>query len=114
MTPPLQVSFVAAPAAPPQPLRKALEGLAAEFIMHARTRKVHKASLDEEAADKGLWAAPCGWRYGGTSFFRLSEQPPGADLCRRCFPDALHHELAMFSGCLVAGFVFFVNLENAF
>jgi hypothetical protein len=80
------VTFVQAPA-PPQALRKALEGLDAELIMHARTRKVHRASLDEEAADKGLWAAPCGWRYGGTSFFRLTEQPPGADLCRRCFPE---------------------------
>ncbi|CAE7318240.1 unnamed protein product, partial [Symbiodinium sp. CCMP2456] len=38
-------------------------------------------------ADRAAWrAAGCGWPYGCRQFFRLSAPPPGAALCKRCFP----------------------------
>ena len=78
--------FVPKAATSAQVVGRAVVDAVPTLIMHARSRKVHRASLDEGAADQGMWAAPCGWRYGGTCFFRLSEYSDGADLCRRCFP----------------------------
>ena len=82
------VAFVPPTASARGAAQAAASGLVAPLVMHARTRKVHRAAADESAADQGLWAAPCGWRYGGTAFFRLSDRPPAADLCRRCFASA--------------------------
>ena len=60
--------------------------LDAPFVLHSRTRKIHRVAAQESAAHRGWWASPCGWKYGTTQFYRLAEMPEDADRCRRCFP----------------------------
>ena len=59
--------------------------LAAPFVLHARTPKLHRAAAQESDSHRGWWSSPCGWKYGTTQFFRMAEIPEGADRCRRCF-----------------------------
>ncbi|CAE7572973.1 CLASP [Symbiodinium sp. CCMP2456] len=57
------------------------------YVYLARTRRVHRPDAQEAMADRAAWrAAGCGWPYGCRQFFRLSAPPPGAALCKRCFP----------------------------
>ena len=38
----------------------------------------------ENAKDGHAWKAPCGWLYGSTQYFRLSEPPPNPLWCKLC------------------------------
>ena len=55
------------------------------FVLHARTQRVHRPDPRESELDQALWKAPCGWRYGGTRYYRIPTAAADANRCRRCW-----------------------------
>ena len=80
--------LVQAPPKCPAPAAQVVGDQPTVYIMHRRSRKLHKPARDETTAETWDWSSPCGWRYGPTTYFRLQSLPPGPVYCRRCFADA--------------------------
>lgn len=68
-----------------QSLQSALVPPERPFSVRSRSRMVHLAQHDELSNPPTEWRSKCGWSYGVSNFYRITQVAPEHRRCKKCF-----------------------------
>ena len=68
-----------------QSLQSAIVPPERPFIVRSRSRMVHLAQHDELSNPPTEWRSKCGWSYGVSNFYRITQVAPEHRRCKKCF-----------------------------